>query len=146
MRLHRNRGYPQAPLAQSTQEAAPGPQPRRCRLFFRHPAVRPVNAAFSYSDALYRSDLLWSGSIVLRSPPWFVVSFDYNAPGPAGQPPTEILRGFCIFPGPVHQKMDAANCQKSPDRATCASGRDTYREIWRWECARPQGRVRGSAL
>ena len=36
-------------------------------------------------------------------------------------------------------------CQKSPGRTTCAYGRDTYREICRRECARPKGRVRGSA-
>ena len=41
------------------------------------------------------------------------------------------------IPGPV--------CQKSPGRTTCAYGWDTYREICRRECARPQGRVRGSA-
>ena len=37
------------------------------------------------------------------------------------------------------------DCQKSPSRTTCAYGWDTYREIWRRECARPKGRVRGSA-
>ena len=37
------------------------------------------------------------------------------------------------------------DCQKSPSRTTCAYGWDTYREICRRECARPQGRVRGSA-
>ena len=37
------------------------------------------------------------------------------------------------------------DCQKSPSRTTCAYGWDTDREIWRRECARPKGRVRGSA-
>ena len=37
------------------------------------------------------------------------------------------------------------DCQKSPSRTTCAYGWDTYREICRRACARPQGRVRGSA-
>ena len=39
----------------------------------------------------------------------------------------------------------SADCPKSPDRTTCAYGRDTYREICRRECASPSGRVHGSA-
>ena len=39
------------------------------------------------------------------------------------------------------------DCQKSPDRTTCAYGRDTAREIERRECAsRFWRRVRGSVL
>src|SRR5699024_6610163 len=40
---------------------------------------------------------------------------------------------------------EPSDFQKSPVQPTCADGRDTYREIWRWESARPQGRVRDAA-
>src|SRR5699024_961581 len=53
-----------------------------------------------------------------------------------------LAKSTRIPPGP--QKPPAAGCQNRPDRTTCAYGRDTDREIWRWECARPQGRVRRS--
>ncbi|WP_204228852.1 hypothetical protein, partial [Faecalibacterium sp. An77] len=46
---------------------------------------------------------------------------------------------------PHPKGRSAQTIKKSPGRTTCAYGWDTYREICRRECARPQGRVRGSA-
>ena len=60
------------------------------------------------------------------------------------RPFSQALRRDCIGKDGLYKifvienfSAVAPDCQKSPDRTTCAYGRDTDREIERRECARP---------
>ena len=62
------------------------------------------------------------------------------------RPFSQALRRDCIGKDGLYKifvienfSAVAPDCQKSPDRTTCAYGRDTDREIERRECARPFG-------
>ena len=73
---------------------------------------------------------------------WFWSAARIRTPSsPPSKQPSPPERSLC---SPHNNSF--ALFAKSPTRTTCAYGWDTYREMERWECARPQGRVRGSAL
>ena len=97
-------------------------------------------------------DILWGCSKWIAARRFFGIILHDRCPNTLTRKNTPFRAGvfFGFLAADSAQKSPqlcaaGPDCQKSPSRTTCAYGWDTYREICRGECARPQGRVRGSA-